>query len=124
MSLDFYLNGPNHTVTCECSCGHRHQKEELEELFRRNITHNLNRMAAAAGIYDCLWRPDEHGLTKASQIIEPLRAGLARLEANPSTYRRFDAANGWGRYEHMVTFARAVLAACEAHPDADVRVST
>ena len=39
------------------------------EVYSANITHNLNRMAMEAGIYECLWRPDEHGITKAAQII-------------------------------------------------------
>ena len=47
-----------------------------DEVYSRNITHNLNKMAEAAGIYTVLWRPDENGITKAHQCIEPLRTGL------------------------------------------------
>jgi hypothetical protein len=93
------------------------------EIYGANITHNLGKMAGEAGIYKHLWRPDEIGVTKAGELIEPLRAGLARLEADPKRFRAFDAQNGWGRYPHLVEFVRGYLAACEANPDADVRVS-
>ena len=89
-------------------------------VYTRNITHNLNAMASEAGIYKHLWRPDEIEVTKAAQLIEPLRAGLALLISDPERFRKFDAPNGWGRYEHFVEFVKEYLAACEANPDADV----
>lgn len=55
--------------------------------------------------------------------IERLRAGLARLEAEPATFQKYNAENGWGRYEHLVEFVRKYLEACERYPDAKVRVS-
>lgn len=30
------------------------------EVFNRGITHNLNKMAEAVGIYKHLWRPEEY----------------------------------------------------------------
>lgn len=92
-------------------------------LFSRNITHNLGAMADAAGIYKCLWRPDENWITKARQMIAPLGIGLADLQARPEFFAQFNSPNGWGMYEHFVPFVQAVLNACEEHPDADVRVS-
>ena len=108
MSLDFYLTVP---------------PTEPVTIYDRNITHNLGRMAEAAGIYRCLWRPDENGITKARQMIDPLQAGLALLLANPERFRQYNSSNGWGLYEHFVPFVTEVLAACEKNPDADVRVS-
>lgn len=93
------------------------------QVYWRNITHNLTRMAYAAGIYKHLWRPDEIGVTKAGDLIQPLRDGLARLESDPDTYSAYNPENGWGSYEGLVAFVRDYLAACEANPDADVRVS-
>jgi hypothetical protein len=90
------------------------------DVFTRNITHNLNTMADAAGIYKHLWRPDEIGITKAEQLIEPLRAGLALLKSDPDRFRKFDSPNGWGIYDHFIPFVEEYLAACEANPDADV----
>lgn len=106
MSLDFYLTEVRPTTVASF-----------------NITHNLNRMAEAAGIYKCLWRPDENGISKAHQVIEPLAAGLAELLANPSKYKAYDAENGWGTYENFVDFVKDVLSACIENPNADVEVS-
>ena len=92
-------------------------------IYDANITHNLSAMASEAGIYRHLWRPEELGIVKAAQLIEPLRVGLARLKADPERFRKHDAKNGWGRYEDFVPFVERYLAACEENPDADVRVS-
>lgn len=96
-------------------------ESEPTEVYWRNITHNLCKMASAAGIYDCCWRPDEVGITTARQIIEPLSAGLKRLRADPVYFRTFNPENGWGSYEGLVDFADDYLAACQRHPDATVR---
>ena len=92
-------------------------------IYSANITHNLNKMADAAGIYKELWRPEEIGITKAHQLIAPLTDGLARLRAEPDKYRAFNPPNGWGSYEGLVRFVEDYLNACGMEPDADVRVS-
>lgn len=89
-------------------------------VYSANITHNLGPMAEAAGIYMHLWRPEEIGITKARELIEKLTDGLAKLEAYPEKFKAFDAPNGWGRYEHLVSFVRDYLMACKENPDADV----
>lgn len=73
-----------------------------EEVYTANITHNLNNMAEAAGIYMHLWRPEEIGITKASELIDPVEAGLADMVARPSHYEQHNAPNGWGLYKHFV----------------------
>lgn len=97
--------------------------ETGEYLYETNITHNLNKMAQEAGIYEILWRPDEIGITKASQIIEPLSEGVAKLACNKSHYQKFDAENGWGLWEHFLPFCANYLQACKDFPDAIVEVS-
>lgn len=92
-------------------------------VYDGNITHNLTGMADAAGIYKHLWRPEELGITRAGDLIEPLKAGLARLQADPETYRTHDSPNGWGKYEHLVRFVSDYLAACVENPYAEVTVS-
>ncbi len=92
-------------------------------LYQANITHNLGKMADAAGIYKHLWRPDEIGITKASELIEPLSAGLKRLKAEPDKLKEFNPSNGWGTYEGLVEFVTNYLDACKQSPDAVVRVS-
>ena len=89
-------------------------------VYSANITHNLAAMAKAAGIYMHLWRPEEIGIVKAAELIEPLRDGLARLEADPEQFEAFNAPNGWGLYEHFVPFVRDYLRACEENPEATV----
>jgi len=99
------------------------KNEHSDELYTRNITHNLNTMAKEAGIYKCLWRPDENGITHAHQIIEPLSAGLAQLVAHKRLFEKFNSPNGWGLWEHLVLFCADYLQACRDHPDALVEVS-
>lgn len=91
-----------------------------ETVFDRNITHNLNKMAAAAGIYEVLWRPHEHGITKAGECIESLKRGLLELVCNQEKYEAYNSPNGWGTYKHFVPFVTDVLQACCKYPDAEV----
>lgn len=120
MSLDVYL----YDGTDEYTCPHCDTvKAKQKQVYWRNITHNLGKMANAAGLYDYLWRPDEHGITTAAQLIEPLKAGLEKLLAEPEKYKAFNPANGWGSYDGLVEFVREYLAACEEYPEAVVEVS-
>lgn len=99
------------------------ESSETHEVFSRNITHNLNKMAAEAGIYEALWRPEEIGITTAEQLIDRLQAGIKWLEAKPDFFKQFNPSNGWGNYEGLVDFVRDYLKACKEHPKAIVRVS-
>ena len=92
-------------------------------VFDRNITHNLNAMADKAGIYDTLWNPIETGKTKAGELIESLKNGLAQLKERPEYFMKFDSPNGWGVYEHFVPFVEEVLNACINHPEAIIKIS-
>lgn len=92
-------------------------------VYHRNITHNLNNMAELAGLYDCCWRPDEHGLEAAIDLIPLLAAGLDRLLRDPERYKRLNPSNGWGNYEGLVAFVSDYLKACIDHPTAKVEVS-
>lgn len=97
-------------------------ERETREVYSANITHNLNDMADEAGIYRHLWRPDELGITKASELILPLREGLALLRADPERFKKHNPKNGWGNYEGLVEFVAGYLSACEEYPDAKVLV--
>ena len=92
-------------------------------VYSANITHNLGKMADAAGIYKALWRPEEIGIVKAAELIEPLSEGLAKLKSDPGCFEKFNSPNGWGLYKHFVPFVEQYLEACTAHPDATVSVS-
>lgn len=106
MSLDVYLTEVRPT-----------------EVFSQNITHNLGKMAGAAGIYKHLWRPDEIGVTKANQLIEPLKTGLELLRSDPDRFKAFNPDNGWGDYDGLVAFVENYLQACIEHPDAEISIS-
>lgn len=110
MSLDIHLKDPTATY-------------ETEYLFDANITHNLGEMADKAGIYDCLWRPDENGITRAKQLIKPLRKGIAMMKKKPDYFRQFNASNGWGTYDVFVPWLEKLLKNCEQYPKAKIRVS-
>jgi hypothetical protein len=106
MSLDVYLTAVN-----ECA------------VFEANITHNLGPMAARAGIYQHLWRPEELGITTAGQLVEPLTEGLKRLTESPAEFEIDRPGNGWGTYDGLVRFVTNYIEACKEHPDATVRAS-
>ena len=123
MSLDVYLEGPEREYLCDCpTCGTSHTAKTSETFYSANITHNLTRMAREAGIYEHLWRPQEIGITTASQLIEPLTVGKELLKREPERFQAFNPPNGWGNYDGLVVFVEKYIAACIQYPDATVRV--
>jgi len=95
---------------------------DTEYLYHRNITHNLGRMADAAGIYEAVWRPEEIGLKIAGELAPLLKEGIAKMKADPEHFKQFNAKNGWGVYEHFLPWLEDYLAACEEHPNALIDV--
>lgn len=94
-------------------------------VFEANITHNLGAMAAAAGLYDALWRPQEAlGADFAEDLIDPLAKGIAELISN-STYfvENYSPENGWGSYENLLKLVCDYHYACIKHPQAKIHVS-
>ena len=91
-------------------------------VYTANITHNLNRMAEEAGVYEHLWRPDEIGAIKAGELISPLAHGLTVLCKEPERFRKFNPPNGWGTYEGLIQFMIRYLGACVKYPEAKVSV--
>lgn len=106
MSLDVYLTQTQPT-----------------EVYWGNITHNLNKMAEKAGIYNALWRPEENGIETAQQLIPILEDGLRLLKRKPKYFQKFNAPNGWGDYDGFVRFVEKYLKACRDNPNAKVEVS-
>lgn len=106
MSLDVYLS----------------TKEE-GYVYDANITHNLNKMAEAAGLYKVLWHPNSNDFETAEQMIPVLKEGLLELVCNEDHYKAFNPENGWGSYEGLVKFVSKYLNACTMYPHATVEVS-
>lgn len=124
MSLDVYLEGPAERHKCFCPrCGNDHEYDEASQYYNANITHNLGAMADEAGIYGIVWRPEENGITKAVQLIEPLQKAIEEMEADPPRFEKHNASNGWGLYKHFLPWLRQYLSACKEYPDATVRAS-
>lgn len=107
MSLDVYLTLPEPTRVPNGT----------------GIFVNLGRMAELAGIYKHLWRPDEIGITKARQLIEPLPIGVALMNREPERFIALNPTNGWGSYKDFVPWIERYIAACCEYPDAEVSVS-
>jgi hypothetical protein len=124
MSLDIWLLGPDEEVDCVCEhCDNRHTRITQHCFFEANITHNLQNMAEAAGLLVCLWQPLENGLTKASQLIEPLEKGLELLRFDPAKFKKLAPLNGYGTYEGLVRTCESYLTACNLYPDANIHIS-
>ena len=111
MSLDVYL----YVNRCE-NCN------RCDEVYHANITHNLNRMAQSAGLYDCLWKPEENGIETAEDLIPLLVSGLEKLKANPEHFKKFEDSSGWGTYQQFVQFVENYLDACDYWTNAQVEV--
>jgi hypothetical protein len=98
-------------------------EEETNEVFHSNITHNLGQMARMAGVYNCLWRPNESEFYKAAEIIVHLEDGIKFMEDDPKFYKQFDSENGWGTYEQFLHWVKDVLQACKENLNANIEVS-
>lgn len=114
---------------------------EKEELFCANITHNLGKMADAAGIYEALWRPymlhkdykhfdiydEEYEFEQsvtiyAKDIVDIVEKGLKKMKNKPEYYAKFNSPNGWGLYENFVPWIERYLAALKEYPESIVEV--
>ena len=119
MSLDVYLRRKK-WISYDAG---KTLTEEDETVYDANITHNLGKMAGEAGIYEALWRPEEIGKIKASEIVELLEKGLADLKARPEHFETFNSPNGWGLYKNFIPFIENYLNACKEYPESFVSVS-
>jgi len=96
---------------------------ETNIVYSSNITHNLNRMADAVGLYECIWNPDENNINTAKELIDVLREGLHLLKLEPEKYQQFNPVNGWGNYDIFIEFVSNYLDACYEYPNAKIEVS-
>lgn len=87
-------------------------------LAESNITHNLNKMADAVGIYEILWRPDEVGITRSGEITDRLESGLSYVKSNMHSLRKFEPENKWGTVESLIRFLEEIIVGCKNFPNA------
>ena len=95
----------------------------IHEIYSANITHNLGKMAEAAGVYLAMWRPEELGITRAGDLLPILEPGLADWIANPEKYKAYNPANKWGSYDGLVKVLKEYIGEIKEHPDSIVEVS-
>lgn len=86
------------------------------------ITHDLTAMAEAAGLYECMWRPKECGITIASQMIEPLEKGINAMIENKVWLKTMNPENWLESYDTLFSVAQRYLAACVENHNAKVEV--
>ena len=98
------------------------EKKETCEVFHYNITHNLNKMADEAGLYEYLWDPESLDVKIARDMIVGLSEGLVKLKKNPDSFKALNPSNGWGTYDGLVEFVEKYLIACITYQEAEVEI--
>lgn len=116
------------------------EEDSIENCYHANITHNLNKMASEAGIYEAIWRPyklhpnytdfgedydaemkfESSVKMKAKDIIPTLEKGLKALKEHSDHFKKFNPENGWGTYEILISFVAKYLKACKNYPEAEI----
>lgn len=64
---------------------------------------------------------ESHGKTSA-ECAPLLRAAIAKMEAEPERFERFNAPNGWGSMATLVPALRQLLGYFEGYPKTTVQV--
>lgn len=95
---------------------------EREIVYNSGITHNLGAMARESNLYYALWRPEEIGIEKASELIVLLTKGLLNLKQRPNYFKTYNSPNGWGMYEHFIPFVEKYLEACKEYPNSKIEI--
>jgi hypothetical protein len=97
MSLDIWLE---HEPCPHC--------RRADVIWVGNITHNLSKMATAAGLHTALWRPETfvgaNAYPRGWNVFPALLKGQEWLQKNPAEAIKHNPPNGWGSYETLVEF--------------------
>lgn len=121
MSTTIYLYGPLVANDRTCPhCGHMETSVEPQEIYSADITGNLVKMAAEAGLYNAIWNPKVVGITKASHLAPMLLAGITQMVEEPARFIKHNPANGWGSYDQFVEWCKRLHRHCEEYPNAEV----
>lgn len=89
-----------------------------ESMWSANMTHNLNKIAIEAGVYECLWRPDEIGVKYARDNISNLRFALGIFYSKYDELKKLNPSNGWGDIDRLIEVTQDFLKACMEYPNA------
>jgi len=90
----------------------RHEHGDVR-VFDKNVGGSLEDLAISADLYQYIWRPDEIGIDKASQLLGPLITGYQRLKEHKT----------WSvQYDRLCCLVSEYIIVCGEHPDATVTV--
>tara|TARA_R100000935_G_C2821892_1_gene160208 strand:- start:1110 stop:1430 length:321 start_codon:yes stop_codon:yes gene_type:complete len=89
-----------------------------ESMWSGNMTHNLNKIAIEAGVYECIWRPDEIGVKYARDNISNLRFALGIFYSKYDELKKLNPSNGWGDIDGLIEVTQDFLKACMEYPEA------
>ena len=96
-------------------------KGEVPVTENRNYTYNVYAMLRLA--FD-----EEDGINAlegslAEDCIKGLQKALAAMQNAPRKYEALNPANGWGSYGGCLRWLETILADCEQHPLATLRIT-
>jgi hypothetical protein len=140
MSLDIYLERERYITYDKITL-----EREDEQIYWKNITHNLTEMADKAGIYEALWRPfkllpnynsdnelidkeyeyifEENNTVRAKDITEVMQKGLKFMKDNKDMLLEYNPDNGWGSYDGLLDAVTEYTEALINNPEAIITVS-
>lgn len=81
-------------------------------VFTASVSHNAGELAALAGVYDCLRRMAEEGITQPTTLLRRLSEGIDRLQAIAQSDDR----------DSLIRFLTRVFDACRLYPYLCIRV--
>ena len=100
------------------------------EVFSKNITHNLTKMADLIPVgnnttlYDIMWDLEDKfpNRTKAKQIAIPLTKALIYINTHEKELSEYNPENGWGKLLQLKDFVEQYLIACCTYPNARIKI--
>lgn len=100
------------------------------EVFSKNITHNLNKMAnnviidKNTTLYDIMWDLEDKfpNRTKARQVAVALTKALMYISTHRDELSEFTPENNWGSLYNLEEFVKEYLIACCTYPNARIRI--
>jgi len=93
---------------------------QTENVFCENITHNLNKMAREADLYQVMWCPEELDIEVASDAVTPLISGIQKLVHYQNEMEKLNPENGWGNFDNLLNVATNYLNAALRYPESNV----
>ncbi len=87
-----------------------------DELWTKNITHNLSEMAEHViindqiNLCDLLWKPKDNGFDIVTQIyIDYISNALRILKSKKKELEKFNPKNNWGNYDLLLDFVNEYM---------------